>query len=149
MNNTQKNTIQEIIDQALTEKTFSLEIIEKIKSLKDAFDKSVLDIETLNKRLEINDNLRLTLEKENITLRNSNESLIAKEKDVITREKELDKNKYELEFQKQRANEIKDILGIVFKNPVLQKSVFGSVPVERNGYIETHNRNENISETIN
>ena len=48
-----KEKIDEVLDQALTEKTFSLEIIEKIKSLHDGFASSQETIKQNNETIKL------------------------------------------------------------------------------------------------
>lgn len=118
--------IEEVLTQALTEKTFSLEIIEKIKSLKDGFQANELLLEELHKRLEfvtkenveLKDNLSKTTDKLN--------KYIEREETIKTKESNQKKTEYELEFQKARANEIKELMMIVFKNPVVRSSTFNN-----------------------
>lgn len=118
--------IEEVLTQALTEKTFSLEIIEKIKSLKDGFEASEKLVDELQTRLEfitkqnieIQGNLNTTTEKLN--------KYIEREKIISEKEASLAKTNYELEFQTKRANEIKELMMIVFKNPVVRSSTFNN-----------------------
>lgn len=126
MENKYQAKIEEVITQALTEKTFSLEIIEKIKSLKDGFEANEKLVEELNKRLEfitkenneVKSNLNITIEKLN--------KYIERENAIKEKETALAKTNYELEFQTKRANEIKELMMIVFKNPVVRSSTFNN-----------------------
>lgn len=143
--------ISSIVEEALTEKTFSLEIITKIKQLKDDFDvlvassevskKRIIELETENKSLHsIND--RITEENKTWQLR---------ENQIIEAEKVADKKTYELSFQTKRAEEIKELFGIVFKNPVVRETAYknGNIPVANgNGYPTTMSSTESETKTI-
>lgn len=139
-----KQKIEEVLTQALTEKTFSLEIIEKIKSLKDGFEASTKLVDELNNRLEfyskenneLKDNLSKTTEKL--------DKYIKREEVIKDKESALKKTEYELEFQTKRANEIKELMMIVFKNPVVRSSTFNNTydsgsNKSHNGGITTEN----------
>ncbi len=119
-----KEKIEEVLTQALTEKTFSLEIIEKIKSLRDGFiqneniiKQQIIKIEELSKQ-----NSEIT--SYNIKLQNIVESYETREKDLEQKEKKSDKVLYELDFQKKRADEIRELFQIVFKNPVVRETAY-------------------------
>jgi len=130
--------IDEVLTQALTEKTFSLEIIEKIKSLKDGFEANTKLVDELSERLKFttkqNEELRTTISDTNSKL----DAYIKRESEIKTKEIALDKTNYELDFQKNRANEIKELMMIVFKNPVVRSNVY------RNG----NNGNDYVNETV-
>lgn len=150
MNKDYKSKVDEILEQALTEKTFSLEIVEKIKALRDDF-KTVSDKnEELTKSL--NDKI-VTI----TSLTNTNNSLNLeltaykyRERAISDAEKKADKINYELVFQTQRANEIKELFGIVFKNPVVRENAYKTIstPVSSNGYVNTYTGTDNESKTI-
>ena len=116
--------IDEVLTQALTEKTFSLEIIEKIKSLKDGFESNLKLTDELNNRIDfyvkqITEKDK-TIEEQQVKIK----SFMEREDKIIEAEKTANKNKYELEFQKKRADEIKEIMGIVFKNPIVRETAY-------------------------
>jgi len=131
-----KIKIEEVLTQALTEKTFSLEIIEKIKSLKDGFEASQLLLKT---NTEVIDNLN----KQIIILRKDQESLNEykkRESEIKDKENSLAKKDYELEFQKNRANEIKELMTIVFRNPTILENSCRNYTDQSGNY-----RTDNIS----
>lgn len=133
--------IDEVLTQVLTEKTFSLEIIEKIKSLKDGFEANTELVNELDERLKFttkqNEELRTNLSDTNSKL----DAYIKRESEIKTKEIALDKTNYELDFQKKRADEIKELMMIVFKNPVVRSNVYKS------GNAGNDYTNENISTT--
>lgn len=147
--NKYQEKIEEVITQALTEKTFSLEIIEKIKSLKDGFESSQKTIELMTLSAESSQKTIDELRTQNANLSSRVKSFEDRELDIKTKERELEKNKYELEFQQKRANEIKELFGIVFKNPVVQKSSFNSHNKYENGFSNSSSSNSTETETIN
>lgn len=146
-----QDKISTIVEEALTEKTFNLEIITKIKTLKDDFEQLTVKNEGQSRR--IND-----LETENKSIRTINEKLLAdnnaykvRENEIAKSEKEADKSKYELEFQKKRGDEIKELFGIVFKNPVVQQQVYRntSIPTPNGSYMSNVSENETVTHTTN
>lgn len=149
MTNKYQEKIEEVITQALTEKTFSLEIIEKIKSLKDGFESSQKTIELLTLSGESSGKTINELRTQNESLSSRVKSFEDRESNIRTKEKELEKNIYELEFQQKRANEIKELFGIVFKNPVMQKTAYNSHNKYENGFSNSGSSNSNETETIN
>ena len=140
--------IEEILDQALTEKTFSLDIINKIKELKDGFEAASKLTDSLNLQL---DDTRKTLDatrKDKDVLALKLNAYENREKDIITKEKELAKNLYELDFQKKRADELKELVSLVFRNPRIVSSKSTSVPVAQNGYVSNQSGSEFETKTI-
>lgn len=142
--------ISTIVEEALTEKTFSLDIITKIKELKDDFAKLLEENKTL-----VNRNIDMgvrneELSKMNTQLVNKNIEYSAREEVLTQKEKEADKKEYELAFQTKRGDEIKELFGIVFKNPTLQTAVYRNTqkPVESGSYLNSVNENETTTETI-
>lgn len=141
-----KKTIEEVLMTAVTEKTFSLEIIEKIKSLKDGFDKSQDIIKDLRKLIDNRNEMLDVFEKDRDALALKVASYEARESDIATKEKTFEKNTYELSFQKSRADEIKDLFKIVFRNPTVQSSVFESGNDGKGNYV---NSNKNTTTEVN
>lgn len=144
--------IDEILTQAVTEKTFSLEIIEKIKSLRDAVNvmevQSKLDKKTtddLNKTLM---DVRGNYSDISIKL----EAYKKRETELATKEKVAERQDYALQFQKARADEIKEMFMHVFRNPTIVRSASHNrnTPIASNGYVSTWNENgvENSTESI-
>ena len=141
--------IQKILDQALTEKTFSLDVIDRIKALRDA----VVSQEAQNKQLL--ERVK-TLEEDSRDWRDKYTSSVAvstewmkRSESVLEREKTADRMNYELEFQKKRADEIKEIVSLVFRNPVLKSQSYGNVPMrDNNGYISSQSTNESTEEHV-
>jgi len=141
--------IEEIVTEATTQKTFSLEVLGKIKDLKDGFDYLVKEDEH---NREIIENYRITQDKsrmEILKLSEENLGLKAKEADVIKREKKQDINDLTLKNLEEQRNLILRMFETVFKNPTIQRSRFGSVPVVGNGYVNNGSTSETETETVN
>ncbi len=156
MNDTSKQ-IEQIIDQAVTEKVFSLDIIEKIKGLKDDFEDAQDTIKVLqeqnkehrenNKGLcDSNNALRDLLGKATATI----DIWQAKEKHLDAREKALYQVEMRAAYHEDRATEIKELFGIVFKNPVIKETVFKNTdtPIASgNGMYPSNYRGSETTET--
>ena len=138
--------IQSIVEEALTEKTFSLEIITKIKALKDDFDGVSLELKLNKEALVQSNKFNTELMAKNEVLNTQNAGYKSREEALALKEKGAEKKEYELTYQTKRADEIKELFQIVFKNPVMQESVMknGNVP---NGNGSTAYTNENITST--
>lgn len=124
-----KEKIDKIVEEALSDKTFSLEVVQRIKQLKDDLESLEAEKEKLTEKLELSD-------------KNYHEvkALLAKkteEHDVLSqtveewekREEGLIKRETKVELVEQRANmeaasrtEIKELVGLLFKNPVVRKT---------------------------
>ena len=103
--------IQDIIDQALTEKTFSLEVIDKIKELKDEFEIARDNLETSKETIKIIQK-ELNVEREASDILGKEIIVLRKFKETHEKKtREYEKTEYELEFQRNRAIEIKELYG--------------------------------------
>ncbi len=133
-----KTKIEEVLTQALTEKTFSLEIIEKIKSLKDGFETSQLLIKNKDEQI-------VELKKTEVAYNEvckKLEEYRTREKEIKDKETALEKTLYELDFERKRANELKEVMMIAFRNPTLMENS------SRNYYDASGNyRTDNSSST--
>ena len=142
--------IEEIITEATTQKTFSLEVLGKIKELKDGFDYLVeeekLNVAAIQNFRTEQGMLKLEVSK----LLEENLGLKAKEANVIEREKKQDLNDLTLKHLEEQRNLVLRMFETVFKNPTIQRSRFGSVPVGgQNGYVNNGNTSETETETVN
>lgn len=139
--------INSIIERALTEKTFNLEIIEEIKKLRElpeALEVASKQIETLLKE-------KSELTTKVTSLEVNEASVNERELAVATREQELTILELKAEFNKTRADEIKEMFGIVFKNPVLKENVYKSSQVQvkdNSGYSTSMPESENVQKTV-
>lgn len=139
-----KKQIDVILEGALQEKTFSLEAVEKIKELRDKFLETELELksmcETADARYKENTRLDGVISK----LREEIKVFTEKEEQVARYLIEKDKLEYQLEGQRSRADEIKEMFGIVFKNPVMLKSVTGN-----KGHLDNNNCQQSTIDTSN
>lgn len=142
--------VNKLIEKALVEKTFSLEIVEQIKKMRDDY----ISMEaSLKSSKENNDNLfkrNQELETENTTLKARDVNVSSREK--VVKEKEDKQALEELKLQNaiESKKEIKELFGIVFKNPVVRSNVYKntSVPVAQNGYVSNLSGSESENSTI-
>lgn len=148
MKNYQKK-ILEIIDRATTEKTFSLEIIEKIKELKDGFSEAIAKIEKLEEEKEQRMEQYRQLETQHGKVCEKLKKLDSQKKKVRKERVKQKELAYTLEFQQKRADEIKELFGVVFKNPVILRSQMkGHVYKDNNGYSQQSTTNDSEREEI-
>ena len=150
--------IDAIINQAVAEKTFSLEVINQIKELKEDFESAQKDVENLQKKLDkkIEEIDKLNSERaeaaENITkLQTKIDEFEANIKAIEERERKVEKVEWDACFQKQRADEIKQIFEFTLRSPMIRRSISESaqVPVStRDGYASTVSTNRTVTETV-
>lgn len=122
--------LQKLLEDLLVEKTFSLEIVEMIKKMRDQVASLLSENEMLLKSNETlskgyNDT-KLLLDKALET----NSKYEERENELIGRERVADKRDYELSFQKSRADEIKELFIQLIKPVRIRRSVSGSRPFE-------------------
>jgi hypothetical protein len=156
------NELQAIIDQAITEKTFSLEVIDRIKEMKDSISALESNLEVAQETIKARD-ARIT--ELNNSLFEANGRLLAteelldgwkkREADVVKREIDQRLVDNERMFQTRRGDEMKEIVMAMCKNPtfVQTKSVQKQqvMPPNNNGlYPSTYtlNDSETIEETV-
>jgi chromosome segregation ATPase len=122
--------IDAIVEEALTEKTFSLEVVQKIKALKD----DLADLQEANNkwREDFNDQKitlgketseRLRLEERVEKLQQDIEGWESREDNLIKREISQSLLDLRANMNEQFYHELKDLVGIIFKNPVTIKQV--------------------------
>lgn len=140
--------IEAIIEQALTEKTFSLEIIGKIKELRDAHIEVVQKLEASEADREGWRNKYSDVSAENVRLEAKVLEIEKREKDLAEREENQKLLQWERDSSIERRNEIKELVMMVFRNPIFKSHASGSLPVydERNGYM-SHGSTSEVKET--
>lgn len=140
------NKINEIIDDILVNKTFSLETVDKIKSIKDRtvlLEKHNLQLlEDKEKKDEEISRLNSIVEELSDFKRNA----IKVENDIIEREKSLYKKEVEASFQKEKATLIKELFDTVFRNTEVRKNIYKQTQVVSNGYTSQLPENESVIE---
>lgn len=126
--------IDSIVEKAVTEKTFSLEIVDQIKQLKELPEK----LEKAEERIS-------ELTKKNTELTTNNNTLVAKADDVTNRElaviqveKKQEITNVENKWKEKMLYEYKEMMSLVFRNQAIKKSTCGVMPVSNvnNGYTE-------------
>jgi chromosome segregation ATPase len=140
--------IQSVIEEALTAKTFSLEIIEKIKSIKDHDAFLEKELETTKIRSDEQSKRIGSLSADKDLLQMKVNDFEKRESDLRTKEAEQNKLRYELQFQKQRADEIRSLFEIVFRNPIWQENTSRNIPMMVNGYPSSQSESEYKTKTI-
>jgi predicted RNase H-like nuclease (RuvC/YqgF family) len=143
MNINYKEQIDHIIETALTEKTFTFEIIDEIKKLKELPP----IVEELNKKVNELNSEKEQLKSELDTLKLMTESVKKREQDVLVKERTLELKEVENIWKDNLLNEYKNMMSLVFRNTTIRENKFGTVPVERNGYVESASTNENTDRT--
>ena len=138
--------ITTVIEEALITKTFSLEIIGRIKEIRDAHEKQAGELITA---VKLNENLAINYNKE----RERADAAVARlagvekrENDVTAREKSQDIKDVKNDFYKNWADKIEHLFGIVFKNPVVRESVYKNASGYNGG--QSTNTSENGGRTI-
>lgn len=144
-----ENKINSIIEEAVTEKTFSLDIINKIKALRDDFSvisKSYELLKDVHERQS--DSYKKITDEYNKLLERVN-SFEKRESELILREKQLDIQDLKLKHADEKYVITKELFGIVFKNPVVKEQAFKntSTPLSNNGYVQIHSGSENEGKT--
>lgn len=142
--------IDQIVQEAVTSKTFSLEIIDKIKELKSAFAKAQEDIKLKDEMIVSKSKLLNEFNDEVVRLKKVETEYNKRKAELVIEEKKAEKLNYELVFQKERANEIKELFSLVFRNPVILKNKMVGHAVSNSqggGYTTSTNDTETESTT--
>ncbi len=136
-----KKEIDAIIETALAEKTFNLDIIDEIKKLKDLAVELEEVRADLTEKNTLVSNLRDELADQKSALETSEGELASlREREEKLREKEL-----RAEFADTRLADYKEMVGLVFRNPVLKEQTFrhSNVQRESGGCIMSYPEDEN------
>lgn len=138
--------INTIIERALTEKTFNLEIIEEIKKLRELPEK----LEEANKQLETIRLTNSTLTKELSELKNREIDVTAREK--VIAEKEIEQR---ITDEKNKSKDIilkeyKDVMSLVFRNTTVRENLYNNKMVyhQSGGYPNQFNESESINKEV-
>ena len=149
--NAYRNKIDEIISEATEKRTFSLEIIEKIKEMKDNF--SLIEIENDNLK-----DIRDLFAKENSEVKNKLTDLTKKYEDLLKKKSDIEDRENKLNIADEKSAGIvreRDLVirmfETVFRNPVIQKSSFSNgMPYrDNNGNMMSANINTTETEEVN
>jgi regulator of replication initiation timing len=145
---TTTDEITKLVEKVLVEKTFSLEIIDQIKKIRDDYndlEKKFKEKETINKEL-YETNLKLSTE--NSDLKSKGESVSNREKIVAEKESKQALNDLELKQAQESKTEIKELFGIVFKNPIVRENVYKNKAIPNNQYGGYNTASESENKTI-
>jgi hypothetical protein len=140
--------INQIIDEAVENKTFSLEIITKIKTLKDDFDVLTEKYDRLEKMYDEKSKAYEELYLKNRQTEDKLEHYINREGELVKRESQNEINDLKLKHEQEKSLLVKEMFNTVFRNPVVRESVYRNkrTPINNNGYVSTYDESEN--ETI-
>lgn len=155
--------IGELIEEMVQKNVFTTDALKYVTELKDLTEAQKdniknLEIELISsgKTIKLAGEKIESLEKEALELARENTKLKDKKAEVEKKEKELDIKLLEtkLESEQRFSVGMKDILAIMFKNPVYQKSHYKNLntPVSTgNGCVSnySHTESEDIKKTVN
>ena len=123
------NELTELIDKLIVDKTFSLEGLSAVSTLKDkaiSQEKLISSLELKNKEFNT----------ENTTLKNTNYELLNKVSNIEEREKKVRDQEIAIEVIKTKLDmlnatkkDLFDLVGMIFKSPIIRENVIGNVPV--------------------
>jgi len=119
--------INDIIQKIAEEKTFSLESLERIKQLKDDYEIVKNDFLITEEKYEDSLEKLKILEGVKTEYQTRLSELSEREKVVAEKEAKQALDDQALEFQRKRADEIKEMFSIVFKNPVVRENAYKSI----------------------
>ena len=148
-NHPYRDEIDTIISQAIAEKTFSLEALDRIKSLRDSVEDLESEVSRLRDSLSHEVKKASTLAREVGTL---DSKLLEKDKqllDIAEREKKASYLEVRAEFNGRRGDEIKELFLAMMRNPTLMKTHNTMVPTTQMGggsYLQPVN--ETSTETV-
>jgi hypothetical protein len=151
---TSEQKMQQVIEEILTTKTFNLDIVGKIKEMREEMIADKKTIEELRKYkeeyLKINHELIAKNNEQAIALKRWQELSDSMGKEA----KENDKIRYEKDFQVKRADEIRSILDLIFHNSIIRERVVSQIPMERgrtasnSGYVNTETHTKETEKEI-
>lgn len=132
---TTNDQINAVIEQMLTERTFNLDIVEKVKAMRDAAVAKDSKIEELEKKLEEERASALRFYSLHKEASEKLEKLIEFEDSVIKREKDVENLKKDAQCSSEKVENIKWCFEMVFRNSGLRKSLLVShvIPPNMNG----------------
>jgi uncharacterized protein YheU (UPF0270 family) len=123
-------TLKQIIDGLVAEKSLSFEVREQLKKVKDESELAAQQIKTLTEQGKVKDSqfaeLAVKYEKgleRNTELFNLVESYKLREKDFEKSEHTLALKNKDVEVSERALQEVKAVVSMVFKNPVVRRSI--------------------------
>lgn len=145
LNQNLENALREMIEAC----TFSLEGVKAIEALRAIHEQSLAKIEELTRVVNDKQQQLLALGAERDVLKRELAVLQSTEQHLRTREKEQTRLECKVEKHEAVANAYRDAFMLVFKNPVVQQSTFGSVPIAYNGGYNTASSSSTMETKIN
>ena len=140
----------QLINQIVTEKTFSLEAIDGIKKLKEELDTTKTTLELAKtKDKEISKIANDRYEQIN-SLNKSLEDMKVRLVGIEDREKKMNRLEIQAEFNNNRGNEMKEIVMALVRNPKYTRSESGFTPLvlENGQYSSGSSFDKKVSETV-
>lgn len=141
-----------LIDSLVAEKSLSFEVVEQLKAVRDENIKLGEELKVSKERIRVLEEHNNVLVTKNIELKANEDSVKAREIAVSKIEHEKEIANLKVDFANNRANEVKEIVSLVFKNPIIRKTAYNSIPVAVDGgngcggFVQTSQ--ESISETV-
>jgi hypothetical protein len=154
-----------LVDVAVEENTFSLDAVKGVQRLRSEHADNVIRIEEMQKSIDELEERAESWEKQFQVERGRFNELQLKMDEYAKREKELAEREFECRVGEMRAVEMnqrlidmKDLVGMVFRNPVLKRTVTEPVMVPppsfdsgsgyglQCGHVESHTRTEEEEE---
>ncbi len=141
MEKTLELQLNELLQKILTEKTLSVEAMDVVKNLSSEHKILQETVESNKKVIEKRDEEIRKLIEENTNLKGEVTSWLEKESNLVGREKAVADIEHQktllqkdVDHNKERADEMKEVFGIVFRNTITRKRVQGQIPVAVQGF---------------
>ena len=123
------NELTILIDKLVEDKTFSLEGVKAITQLKDKAilqEKKIEELESYKKDAFIQ---ILTIENDKKDLESKLRNIEEREKKVRDQEIAIEVIKTKLDMLNATKKDLFDLVGMIFKSPIIRENVIGNVPV--------------------
>lgn len=139
--------IIKLIEQAVTENTFSLEAVKAISAMKESHEKLDGQVKVLEaeKKMFVDSVAKLTAE--NNVLKEKENSVIVRENEVAEREKKCIKIEVERQFLENWKAEYYNLFQILFKNPTFKVQTYGTDTMNGNSNNNYQNSTTSINRT--
>jgi len=129
----EQNPILAMIDTLVEKKTFSLDVLDEIKNLRNTAERVGRENEELRTRLRETQANNTILQQRVGTLESAANSVADREKKVAALELQIAVDKKELELTKSFKSELSGLMLAAFKSPIVKSEMFGSMPVTSSG----------------
>lgn len=139
--------VNEVIEEALTEKTFNLEIVGKIKEIREEITRLQGENEILKKDQTEKITLITDLNSRNNKLLEKEQEFDKREAAVYTAEKNLYMKEQLAENEKAKCALAIDLFKTVFRNTEVRSDIFKQTQVNQNGYTSSLPETEAKTET--